>query len=62
MRPEIDYEDKNAYLENNIEGEMVYFKHGTRGTIIDNSYLLRKLRKEMDKKDELKIKVYRQME
>jgi len=60
LRPDVEYELKNQYLENNIEGEMVYFKHGA--TQVDNSYLLRKLRQEMDRKDELEIKIYRQME
>ena len=39
-RPELNYEEKNSFVENNIENSMLYFKASTLGEAQEVNYML----------------------
>ena len=59
MRPDLLYEEKNNFVESNIEGEMIYFSNFNRYNPEneDPKFLIRELRKLLARKDYIKSKI-----
>ena len=53
MRPDLLFEDKNKFVESNIDGEMVYFKDFKlyNPETDDPKFLIRELRKLLGRKE-----------